>query len=121
MKDFKEQVAKKRKLALYAHMDPSMRFYTVFEVTFVNHDARYQALGEGQLRELPMQGYTRVSEIIEVSFDSVSNDQVIQNAIAALDAAEQKAIEDLNRKIAEIRDQKAQLLALTHQPESVDG
>lgn len=60
--------------------------------------------------------YVPLSESLEVRFAPLNNDTVIQGVVAALDAAEKKAFEDCNKRVAEIREQKAQLLALTYQP-----
>lgn len=62
--------------------------------------------------------YVRISEPAEVRFQPLQDDAVIRNAIAACDAAEKAAYLELNQKLAQIREQKSQLLALTHQPES---
>ena len=118
MKDIHEQVTRSRKLALYA----SLRlggYYTVCEVKFTEFGERYERLPAGELREQPLDGYVRVSEPIDASFTPLSNDAVIQKAVESLNEAERKAVEELNAKIAAIREQKAQLLSLTHQPETV--
>jgi hypothetical protein len=59
----------------------------------------------------------RISETVDVRFRALQNAEVIRNAVAACDAAEQKAYRELNEKLTKIREQKQQLLALTHQPE----
>lgn len=61
----------------------------------------------------------RISEHAEVRFEPLQNDEVIRNAVAACDAAEKQAYRELNEKLIVIREQKPQLLALTHQPEVV--
>lgn len=81
----------------YGHVSPQ-RFYG-------EHDAQYRG------------DYVRISEPVEVHFQALQSDEVIRNAVAACDAAEQRAYQELNEKLAEIREQKKQLLALTHQPE----
>lgn len=122
MKDMKEEVAKPRKVALYMYMassgDP---WYSVYEVTFNRYDEHYDLLPEGQEREDTRQGFTRVSDITEVAFAPLSSDAVVQQAVASLDEEERKTMAELNQRIAEIRGRKAQLLALTYQPETVDG
>lgn len=62
----------------------------------------------------------RISEPVEVRFSALQNEEVIRNAIAACDTAEREARLDLEKRLAEIREQKNQLLALTHQP-STEG
>lgn len=115
MKNIKTAVQKPREVALYAHMS-SDDWYTVFEVTYSNRDEHYTPLQTGQRRELPMEGYVRVSAPLEVKFTAIDEDMVIQKAVESLNAEERKAIEDLNAKIASIRERKNQLLALGHQP-----
>lgn len=66
--------------------------------------------------------YVRISEAVEVIFEPLKNDEVIQSALQALDAAELKAREELQRTLDNISNQRAQLLALTHSPAtSEDG
>lgn len=62
----------------------------------------------------PMSDYARISQVVEVSFAGLSNDEAIQNAVAALNEAERQAVNELNRRITDIRTRKAKLLALTH-------
>jgi hypothetical protein len=116
MKDLHEQIARTRKVALFASLTiPD--FYMLWEVHYSNVDKHYDALPNGETREVPHEGYVRVSEPIDLHFTAVSDDAVVQNAVASLDEAERKAIAELNAKIASIRSQKAQILALTYQPE----
>lgn len=58
----------------------------------------------------------RISEPVEIKFTALKNDEVIRNAVAACDAAEQAAYRELNEKLARIKEQRQQFLALTHQP-----
>jgi hypothetical protein len=116
MKDLNEQIARPRKVALYASLNMA-QFYMLWEVRYSSADERYDPLPDGETREVPIDGYVRVSEPIDLTFKAVASDEVVQNAVASLDAAERKAIQELNAKIAAIREQKAQLMALTHQPE----
>jgi hypothetical protein len=116
MKDVRDQVAKKRKVALYASMDMG-DYYPVLEVSYVDYDEHLNPLPAGQLREYPKQGYVRISEPIELSFSPISNDEIVAKAVESLNEEERKAIDELNRKIAAIREKKSQLLALTHQVE----
>lgn len=120
MNETKEHFAKPRKLALYMYMSGALQGHvTVCQVRYVDYDEHYQTLPNGQLREKPDRECVRISDPVEVSFAAADNEQVVANAVAALDEAERQAIEDLNKKIAEIRGRKAQFLALSHQPEPV--
>lgn len=114
MDDMREVIARSRKVALYKSMDSD--YYMVDEVKFVSFDEHLRPLPEGKTRERVMKGYVRVSEPVEVALSPLSDDTVIQGAIASLDEAEREALRELNQKIASIRAQKAQLLAITHQP-----
>jgi len=116
MKDFKELLVKPRKVALYASFDIDTAL--VLEINYSRYDEHYSLLPEGQMREKPIQGCVRISEPMEVTFQGIDNDEVIQKAVESLDAEERKAIEDLNAKIADIRERKSQLLALTHESAS---
>lgn len=64
-------------------------------------------------------GGVRISEPLAIKFVALSTDEAIQTAVATLNAAEKKAFAECNAKVAEIRAQKANLLALTHHVESV--
>lgn len=64
--------------------------------------------------------YVRISEAVEIEFKPLQNDAVIQDALRALDAAELKAREDLQRTLDDIKNQRAQLLSLTHKPEQCE-
>lgn len=113
MKDIKAAVAKPRKVALYASLS-TPDWYTVWSVDYTDRDEHYQLLPEGRLREIPRNGYVRISEPVEVRFTAISDDAVVQNAVAALNEEERKAIAELNAKVAAIRERKQQLLSLTH-------
>lgn len=117
MKNLKDELAKLRNVAVYASLESS--YCHVTDVTFSKFDEHYVALPDGETREKPMKGYVRISEIIPVEFRPISEDSVVANAIQSLDAAEREAIQELNAKIAAIREQKAQFLALAHHPEVV--
>lgn len=58
--------------------------------------------------------YVRISEYIGIEFQPLKNDEVIRGALHALDAAEMRAREELQRALDRIKDQRAQLLQLTH-------
>lgn len=117
MKDFREAAAKPRKIAIYASME-MQDYYTVWEVTYDQWDEHYQKLPAGQEREHCIKGYVRISEIIDIQPTAINNDEIVGHAVEALNAEERKLIEELNQKIAAVREKKAQLLALTHQTES---
>lgn len=124
MKDMKEEVAKPRRVALYLYTRATTSgttWYSVSEVHFSQYDEHYQRLPDGQEREEPRDGFTRVSDIIEMAFTPLSSEDVIQQAVASLDEEERKTMAELNQKLAEIRGRKSQLLALTYNPETVDG
>lgn len=114
--NIKEEIAKSRKVALYASLDSAYSY--VSEVDYVDYDEHYHPYPDGQTRERQKKGYVRISEPVEISFSAISNDAVIENAVKSLDEAERAVIREMNEKIAAIRGQKAQLLALTHQIES---
>jgi flagellar basal body-associated protein FliL len=116
MKDFKEQIAKKRELALYASL--TMDFSYVTEVTYSTLDEHYSPLPEGERRERPHEGYVRVTEPVTINFCAVDNDTVVRNAVASLDEEERKLRSELHKKLVELQERKSQLLALTHEIES---
>lgn len=88
-------------------------------VLYSQYGKHYERLPDGQEREEPRDLFTRISEVIEASFTSLNDDEVVQQAVASLDEEERKTLAELNQKLADIRGRKAQLLALTHQPETV--
>jgi hypothetical protein len=112
--DIKTGVERSREIALYAQLS-AHTWFCVFEVTYSDYDEHRTKLPDGERRERPMEGFVRVSEPIRVEFTAINDDAIVQNAVESLDAEERKAIEDLNAKIASIRERKAQLLTLTHQ------
>jgi len=122
MKDMRKEIETPRKVALYMYTAGSTGaepWYSVAEVQFSNYGPNYQPLPDGEVREMPRENFTRVSDLLEITFQPLSNDEVVQNAVAALNEAERKTIEELNKKLMEIRGRKAQLLALTYSPETV--
>lgn len=114
MKDIKEAVAKPRKVALYAATDID-DYCTVMPVNLVSYDEHYASLPEGQEREKSYDKFVRISEIVELRFSPLTDEGIIQKAIESIDETERRLREELNKKIAELRQQKAQLLALTHE------
>lgn len=117
MKDFKTEILRRRPVALYQSI--SSDYFFVDEVKYATHDERYEPLPEGEKRERVSKDYVRISEPVEIGFEALTDDSIVQKAVAALDEAERVAINELNAKIASIRQQKASLLALTHTPEAV--
>lgn len=116
----KEKIDDVRKLALYQYFGSNdCTWYSVMEVHYSTRDKHHQALPDGEVREIPVENYARVSDVIEIKFSPLSDDACIQQAVAALDEAERKAIANLNAALMSIRDRKSRLLALSHQPESV--
>lgn len=59
--------------------------------------------------------YVRVSEPIEIRFRPLNSGEVMEQALATLNAEERKVLAELNQQLANIRDRKKQLLALTHE------
>lgn len=113
----KEEIAKSRKVALYASLDSSYCY--VSEVDYDDYDEHWEPYPDGQVRERQKKGYVRISEPVGLSLTAISSDSIVENAVKSLDEAERSAIREMNEKIAAIRGQKAQLLSLTHQSESV--
>ncbi len=117
MKDLAEQVAKPRKVALYVNMEHE--FYTVAEVCYSNLDKHYVELPNGELRERPyLDGYTRVSEPIDIALKVIGHQEIMAHAIESLNETERKLMVETETKLQKIREQKKQLLALAHMPEA---
>lgn len=114
MKDFKDAIAQPREVALYANLSCD-NWFTVFEVHYNDRDEHGQLLPNGQRREQPWEGRVRISEPVKIQFAAISNDTIVRNAVESLNEEERKVIAELNNKLADIRDRKNQLLALTHQ------
>lgn len=112
--DIKGAIAKPRKVALYAQMSEHA-WFAIFEVTYSDYDEHHTKLPDGERRERPMEGFVRISEPVTLKFTAIDDDAIVQKAVESLDAEERNAIEELNKKIAGIRERKSQLLALTHQ------
>lgn len=91
------------RIALYKQI--KYGWNAVFEVSF------------DEDKETPHEDYVRIGEIIDVRFKKADSDTVIQNALAAIDKAEHEARMDLERKLATFREQRANFLALAHQPQ----
>lgn len=114
MKDFQEELSKQREVALYACLTVN-NFCAVYQVKYSLLDAHYQPLPNGQRREIPLDGWVRISEPVVVEFRGIDDDAVVRNAVESLNEQERKIVEELHDKLARIRERKYQLLALTHQ------
>lgn len=114
MKDFKEEIAKPRKIALYANMEGG--YCLVDEVRFVRHDEHFRPLPNGQQRERVMDGYVRITEPVEINLAAIGNDEIVAKAVESLTETERKIMVEMEEKLMKIREQKKQLLALTYQP-----
>ena len=63
--------------------------------------------------------YVRISEPVDIVFRKVNSTEGVQEALKAIDTMEREARNELNRKLSDLADRRASLLALTHQPEGV--
>jgi hypothetical protein len=116
MKNLKEAIAKRRQVALYANMEHE--YVCLNEVRFVDYDEHFAPLLSGQTREITLDGYVRVSKPVEVDFSAIGNDEIVAKAVESLTETERKIQVETEQKLAKIREQKKQLLALTYQPEA---
>lgn len=117
MKKFQEAIAEPREVALYANLTMDDCVF-VREVRYCTYDEHYMPLQDGERRELPYEGYVRITQPIVVTFNPVDSNMIVRNAVESLSEQERKTVEELNTKLAQIRERKNQLLALTHQPEA---
>jgi hypothetical protein len=115
MKNFKEEMGKPTKVAFY--VDSKFGFTHVAAVRYETHDKHWNPLPEGELREVPLSGSVRISEPVEVTFRPIDDKAIVRNAVEAIDEEERKLYAELNRKLADLKERKNQLLALTYQPE----
>lgn len=116
MKNFKDAVAKPRKVALYANLTID-DYFCVWEVVTTDYDEHYKTLPEGQTRERPITGWVRITDPVAMEFVAVDNDSVVRHAVESLNEQERALIDEMNKKLADIRERKNQLLALTYQVE----
>ena len=65
-----------------------------------------------------IEGYFRVSEWVDVDFAERRAEDIIPQQIAALDRKAEEVKAEFTRKLQEIAQARASLLAITHQPES---
>lgn len=117
MKDFREVAETPYEIAVYAPMDTGLGVL-ILNVPRSTFDEHGIPLREGQMRERPYTGLVRISEPQTIKFKAVANDEIAGHAVEALNAEERKLIEELNQKIAAIREKKAQLFALGHEKAS---
>lgn len=114
MKDFKPTIAKPRVIALHACLTID-DYVSVFEVHTVGYDETFAPLPEGQTRERALPGWVRISEPVEIKFTAVDNDSIVRHAVESLNEEERKIVDEMNKKLADIRGRKNQLLSLTHE------
>ena len=62
--------------------------------------------------------YTRISEIMEVEFEMLSEGELINSQVISIDKMIDKVTSESLRKIEELKMQRAELLALTHEAKS---
>ena len=60
-------------------------------------------------------GYTRVSEIMEVEFEMLSEGELINAQVISIDKMIDNLTTESLRKIDELKTKRAELLALTHE------
>jgi molybdate-binding protein len=65
----------------------------------------------------PGQGYTQNSEWVEVNFPPVRSDEVVQKQLAALELLRADVTRKFSEALKSIDDRKAELQAITYQPE----
>lgn len=117
MKDMKEVVARPRKVALYCSLTLN-DYYPIQEVEYSRFDEQYNPLPEGQLRERIDKDCIRISEPIEIQFVGLESEQMATAATESLNQQERDLTEEFAKKLANVREKRSQLLALTHQVES---
>ncbi len=61
----------------------------------------------------------RISEPIAANFKPLTDEKVIESALAAIDATERKERVEFQRKLDALEEQRSRFRALTHQPEVV--
>ena len=82
---------------------------------FKNLDGGYSSICESMFETIS--GYIRVSEYVEVTFPPLNDAAVVTKHIEALDRAAEAITARYEEKMGEIKRQKAELAALTYQPE----
>lgn len=61
----------------------------------------------------------RISESTAINFKPLTDEKVIESALKAIDATEQKERVEFQRKLDALEEQRSRFRALTHQPEVV--
>ena len=62
--------------------------------------------------------YTRISEIMEIDFEMLSEGELINAQVASIDGMIEKITSESLRKVEELKMKRAELLALTHEAAS---
>lgn len=62
------------------------------------------------------ESYVRVSEYLDIQFPALPAEEIVPAQMAALDKAEAELRAKFQEKLHEIAEQRAKLLALTHNP-----
>ena len=93
-------------VALYRHTQCG--WYTIFQYQG-DRDHEYHS------------GYVRQSAPVDVRFNALESEAAVRTAVASLEAAEQQLVDQFRQNLQQLRAQKANLLALTHQPEDTSG
>lgn len=63
-------------------------------------------------------GWVRISEYVEVDFQPLPADVVVEGQLKQIDAAEQELREKFQQKLNELTEARAKLQALTHEKQS---
>lgn len=114
--DLQEEIAKPRSVALYMSLSGGGYVY-MSEVHYVRHNEHWEPLPEGEHREQPHDNAVRITEPVELQLAAIGQKEMVKNAVDSLNEQERKVYREMNAKLAEIKEQRNQLLALTHQPE----
>ena len=62
--------------------------------------------------------YTRVSEVVEIDFEMLSDGELISSQVKSIDKMIDNLTTELLRKIDELKTKRAELMALTHEAAS---
>lgn len=83
-------------------------------------DARYDwsspTVWTAEEDKIPLEGYTRCSEIVDVEFPPLSNEEVVRQSLDALDEQERKLRNEFQKQLDGIKNRRAELQALTYIP-----
>lgn len=103
-----------RKIAVYAHLTIPDQFM-VAEVRFNDMDEHWQKLPPGQEREETHYNHVRISEITTMVCEPISEDTIVQNAVASLDKQAADLTAEYYEQLGKVRGMKSQLLALSYE------